>query len=195
MFEGAFSLNYANEPLPWRVNPNPTPSVPASADATDLADAFRSIVRTDPALNCQPKEGAAINPQPNCGASPTGAGFKYPPPQTGVEPTDPYTPLLRAYEGDNVQIRNLVGAHMGPHSFHIHGLDWQFEPAVDSSGFRSTQGMGISEHYEFPVPYADYKRAHPKGLEASTADYLYIPTSDVTGRPVWKLGSPARLSR
>lgn len=181
MFEGAFSLNYANEPLPWRINPNPTPSVPASPAATDLADAFRSIGRTDPALNCQPKAGAAINPQPNCGASPTGPGFKYAPPQPGADPTDPYTPLLRAYEGDNVQIRNLVGAHMGPHSFHIPGLDWQFEPAVDSSGFRSTQGMGISEHYEFLFRMPATSAPLRKGEEASKSDYLYIPTSDVTG--------------
>ena len=98
----------------------------------------------------------------------------FPPPQPGAEAHDPYTSLLRAYEGDNVQIRNLVGAHMAPHSFHIHGLGWPFEPSLDSSGFRSTQGMGISEHYEylFHLPVTD---------QADKADYLYIPTSDTIG--------------
>jgi hypothetical protein len=181
IFEGGFSLNYANEPLPWRVDPSPSPSVAAGPEATDLADAFRSITRNDPALNCQPAAGAPINPQPNCAASMGGTGFKYAPPQPGVDPTDPYTPLLGAYEGDNVQIRNLVGAHMAPHSFHIHGLNWQFEPAVDSSGFRSTQGMGISEHYEFLFHIPTTNAALLKGADVAKADYLYIPTSDVIG--------------
>ena len=98
-------------------------------------------------LNFQPQRPAHQPRQP-APAGP-GSGFKSAPPQPGVDSTDPYTPMLRAYEGDNVQIRNLVGAHMGPHAFHIHGLNWQFEPSLDSSGFRSTQGMGLSEHYEF----------------------------------------------
>lgn len=101
-------------------------------------------------------------------------GFRFPPPQVGVEGADPYTPTLRAYEGDNIQIRNLVGAHMGPHAFHLHGLNWQFEPSYTDSGFRSTQGMSLSEHYEllFKLPHT----SQPK-----LADYLYIPTSDTTG--------------
>jgi manganese oxidase len=168
MFEGAFSLNYFNEPLAYRV-------ASGTAEQTDLINVFRSMPRGDAALNCQPSGGSPINPAPNC-QPPVGplTGFKYPPPQPGTQPTDPYTPLLRAYEGDNVQIRNLVGAHMGPHSFHIHGLSWHFEPSLDSSGFRSTQGMGISEHYEmlFHLPVT----GQPK-----LADYLYIPTSDTTG--------------
>ena len=168
MFEGVYSLNYFNEPLAYRV-------ASGTPDQTDLINAFRSMTRGDQAVNCQPTGGSPINPPPNC-QPPAGpaTGFKYPPPQPGAEPTDPYTPLLRAYEGDKIQIRNLVGAHMGPHSFHIHGLNWNFEPSLDSSGFRSTQGMGISEHYEmlFHLPLT----AQPK-----QSDYLYIPTSDTVG--------------
>jgi hypothetical protein len=156
MFEGTFSLNYANEPLPYRV-------ASGNAVQTDLSNVFRSIPRGDPQLNGQPAKNTPIN---------MGSAFKYSAPPTGAGANDPYTPLLRAYEGDNVQIRNLVGAHMAPHSFHIHGLNWQFEPSLSSSGFRSTQGMGLSEHYEFlfRMPVAPYQ-----------ADYLYIPTSDTVG--------------
>jgi len=156
--EGAYSLNYSNEPLVYRIDAG-------SGKQTDLGYVFRSIPRGDPALNIQPAVITPINPSaPN--------GFKFPPPQPGAEPMDPYTPLLRAYQGDNIQVRNLVGAHMGPHAFHIHGLDWQFEPSLSASGFRSTQGMGLSEHYEllFHLP-----------VTAQRADYLYIPTSDSAG--------------
>ena len=163
-FEGTYSVNYSNEPLPYRVVPSVPPGNP---DQTDLINVFRSMKRGDNALNSQPVKGTPID-------AAQGAGFKYPPPQPGAEDTDPYTPLLRAYEGDNVQIRNLVGAHMAPHSFHIHGLNWQFEPSLDSSGFRSTQGMGISEHYEFLFHL-------PVTSQPKTADYLYMPTSDPNG--------------
>jgi hypothetical protein len=158
--EGAYSLSYANEPLSYRV-------VSGTAQQEDLASAFVSMARADADLNRQPTAGTPIDPNnPN--------GFKFAPPQLGSEDTDPYTPLLRAYEGDNVQIRSLVGAHMAPHSFHIHGLNWQFEPSVDSSGFRSTQGMGISEHYEFLFQL-------PVTAQEKRSDYLYIPTSDPNG--------------
>jgi len=159
--EGAYSLSYSNEPLVYRLAPGSTPQ------QSDLGSVFVSMTRADASLNIQPPAGSPINV-----ANPT--GFKFPPPQDGADPTDPYTPLLRAYEGDNIQIRNLVGAHMSPHAFHIHGLDWQFEPSLNSSGFRSTQGMGLSEHYEllFHLPVTS---------QPQKADYLYIPTSDSTG--------------
>ena len=35
---------------------------------------------------------------------------------------DPYTPLLRAYENDRVQIRILVGGHEEGHDFSVHGI-------------------------------------------------------------------------
>jgi hypothetical protein len=158
IFEGTYSLNYQNEPLAYRV-------ASGTADQTNLVNVFRSIPRADAQLNSQPAKGTPIN---NPG------GFSFPPPQPGADATDPYTPLLRAYEGDNVQIRNLVGAHMAPHSYHIHGLAWPFEPSVDSSGYRSTQGMGISEHYEFSLHL-------PVTKQPQQADYLYVPTSDTVG--------------
>jgi hypothetical protein len=168
---GTYSLNYRNEPLAFRVNPNIVP--PTSPQQTDLSYVFQSMTRADPTLNVQPT--GRINS--GCLGS---ACFRFPPPQLGVEAEDPYTPMLRAYEGDNVQIRTLVGAHMSPHYFTVHGVNWLFEPTVfnasdNTSGYRSTQGMGISEHYEmlFNLPRTNAAN----GL----ADYLYSSSSDKTG--------------
>jgi len=98
--------------------------------------------------------------------------FTYPAQFEGAGPTDPYTPLMRAYPGDTVEVRTLVGAHMAPHSFNMHGVKWLFEQNSPNSGFRSTQGMGISEYYHmrFDVPTTN-----------GGADYLYATTSDTKG--------------
>jgi hypothetical protein len=98
--------------------------------------------------------------------------FTYPQAFELAKPTDPYTPLMRAYPGEAIEIRTLVGAHMAPHSFNMHGVKWLFEQDNPNSGFRSTQGMGISEYYQmrFEVPTTN-----------SGADYLYASTSDTLG--------------
>ena len=179
---GTYSLNYRNEPVAFRVNPGigaPTPL------QTDLSSVFRSIPRADSTLNVQPT--GRINSgcvDPGC--------FRYALPQFGVEGEDPYTPTLRAYEGDKVQIRTLVGAHMSPHYFTVHGANWLFEPSVfnasdNTSGYRSTQGMGISEHYEmlFSLPRTNATN----GL----SDYFYSSSSDTTGLASGNWGIHARL--
>jgi cold shock CspA family protein len=167
---GTYSLNYRNEPPAFRVNQT---AAPTSPEQTDLSHVFRSISRIDPAMNVQPT--GKINP-----ACPGTACFSFSPPQFGVEQTDPYTPMLRAYEGDKVQIRTLVGAHMSPHYFTVHGINWLFEPtqfdaADNTSGYRGTQGMGISEHYEMLFSLA---RTSTKN---GVADYLYSSSSDAEG--------------
>jgi len=71
----------------------------------------------------------------------------YPPLTAGIEETDPFTPLLRGYAGDDVQLRVLIGAHINPHNFTLHGLNWLNQPSYVDSGWRNSQVMGISEHY------------------------------------------------
>ena len=165
---GVTSFNYRNEPLAFRVAP-PASGQQGNAKATDLSYVFASnITRNDPALNTQPTPGASINPQ-------AGSKFIYPqkPLTSGMQPGDPYTPLLRAFEGDRVQVRVIVGAHMLPHAFTIGGMKWLFEPSWNDSGYRSSQSMGISEHFEmsFHVP-----RASPSANPAANwTDYLYMP--------------------
>jgi manganese oxidase len=103
---------------------------------------------------------------------------------------DPITPQLRAYQGDNVQIRLLVGAHMFAHQFNLHGVTWPAEPAWKNSGYRSAQPMGLSEHFEllFQAPSSSAPgtsgtpRKCPDGKsDGNCADYLYSPSQDIYG--------------
>jgi hypothetical protein len=160
---GTLSFNYRNEPLPFRVAP---PSIFTGAtNATNLSYVFSSnIFRNIAAVNSQPAPGSTIGT----------SGFKFPARALtpGMEPGDPFTPLLRTYEGDNVQVRVIVGAHMLPHDFNIQGVKWRFEPSFPNSGFRSNQSMGISEHWEFlfQTPRAS-PSSNPK---YNWSDYLYM---------------------
>ena len=70
----------------------------------------------------------------------------------GLQGGDPFTPLLRAYEADKVQVRILVGAHEESHNFNIYGQKWLYERSDPNSGYRNSQSMGISEHFEFELP-------------------------------------------
>ncbi|RMH15853.1 MAG: hypothetical protein D6696_19650 [Acidobacteria bacterium] len=95
-----------------------------------------------------------------------------------VKPNDPFTPMTRAYPGDDVQYRTLVGAHINPHNFTIHGLNWLMEPSFVDSGWRNSEVMGISEHFAFLM------RVPPSGEDTAAAaaasghpwsDFLYKP--------------------
>ena len=108
---------------------------------------------------------------------------------------DPLTPLMRAYQGDNVQIRTLVGAHVFAHQFNFAGPTWFAEPSWKNSGYRSNQPMGLSEHFEllFKVPSSSAPlvgptanstpaRKCPDGMSnANCVDYFYSPSFDETG--------------
>lgn len=147
---GTYSVNYRSEPLPLRVAvPHRGAGSTNDPLALDLAYAFSSsVTRLDAVLNRQPAPGELLDPkQPD--------GFRFamrpllPEGPTGVHPGDPYTPLLRAYEGDQVEIRAIVGANHHPHFFDVQDAMWNFEPAWPDSGFRDSQSLGTSEHFEF----------------------------------------------
>ncbi|HEX8719809.1 MAG TPA: hypothetical protein VF736_04150, partial [Pyrinomonadaceae bacterium] len=159
---GTMSVNYRNEPLALRAR-DPQTNAQAAGEAGDLSHVYRSnVTRADARLNSQPGFYPALTP--------------------GVQPGDPFTPLLRAYEDDPVQVRILVGAHEEGHNFSVGGVKWKFEPgtpedpvadANNNTGYRNNQMMGISEHYEFVVPKL------PKNFQGDTADYLYTPGASV----------------
>jgi hypothetical protein len=158
---GTFSINYRNEPIALRIrNPNGSDAdgsngVQAAGAAGDLAHAYRSdVVRADPALNVQPSF--------------------YPPLTADVQPGDPFTPLMRAYEGDKVQIRMLTGATEEGHNFTMHGMRWLHEPDVPGSGWINGQMNGISEHFEL-----DLAKLPEFARGARRADYLYMPGASV----------------
>ena len=161
--QGTMSVNYRNEPVPLRVR-NPSTNTQASGAAGDLSKVYKSnITRADPQFNVQP-------------------GF-YPALTQGVQPGDPFTPLLRAYENDKVQIRILVGAHEETHNLTINGHKWLHEPgtpqdplAVNNSGFRNSQMAGISEHFEFLTGKESLMGGRP------FVDYLYQNSASVDGQ-------------
>jgi manganese oxidase len=148
---GTMVVNYRNEPVALRVR-DPLTNTQAAGAAGDLSNVFLSnITRADPALNVQPTFYPALTP--------------------GVQPGDPYTPLLRAYESDKVQIRVLVGATEEGHNFSVDGaVKWLFEPSDPNSGWRSNQMMGISEHFEFLLPSVSVVNSN-----APFADIIYKP--------------------
>jgi hypothetical protein len=198
---GTYSLNYRGEPIPARVW-DPAKQQPAAGAAGDLSFAYSSIVRADPKLNVQPIPKSPINT-----ADPTGFKFpaNLTPTVNGpilpqsaaassdatsaavaaiasadvgkVQPTDPFSPMLRAYAGDKVQVRTLVGAHHNPHFFSIDGVKWLYEPGSSNTGYRNHQPMGISEHFEmlFKLPASTAATANP------FADYLYNANAGVDG--------------
>jgi hypothetical protein len=102
---------------------------------------------------------------------------------------DPGTPLMRVYENDKVQVRLLVGAHTFSHFFTMGGPKWFFEPSWTNSGYRSSQGMGLSEHFEllFNVPPSSIGKSTRKCPEVNgkssgdCVDYLYFPSHDDFG--------------
>ncbi|HEY2964386.1 MAG TPA: hypothetical protein VGJ37_18345, partial [Pyrinomonadaceae bacterium] len=168
--QGTMSVNYRNEPVPLRVR-DPNTNTQAAGAPGDLSKVYKSnIARADPQFNVQP-------------------GF-YPALTKGVQPGDPFTPLLRVYENDKVQIRILVGAHEETHNMTINGHKWLHEPgtpqdplAVNNSGFRNSQMAGISEHFEMITGKESILGGMP------FVDYLYQNSASVDGQwnGVWGL--------
>lgn len=158
---GVFSMNYRSEPIPLRLNK------PTDPRAGDAAWSYASIPGRNAAFARQPDGGAKINP-----ACTDSVCFTYPrmPIGDGMKPADPYTPLLRAYPQDAVQIRLLAGGFTTMHDVITHGLPWKFEPYVANSGWRESQLTLLSEHFElhFKVPRA--------------GDYLYSTSASYEGQ-------------
>jgi manganese oxidase len=151
---GTMVVNYRNEPVALRAQ-DPSTNTQAAGDAGDLSNVYRSdVTRANPDLNQQP------NFYPNL----TG----------GLQPGDPFTPVMRAYEADKVQIRVLVGAHEESHNFNVHGNKWLYERTDPNSGYRNSQSMGISEHFEFELPSITAVKG-----DIPFADYLYQPGGSV----------------
>jgi manganese oxidase len=173
---GTATVNYRSEPLTTRVSSGTTwtgsgPCTPPTcpANSTDLSYAFASIPRATPALNSQPTAGTSIG----------SAGFEFPIPFTGAQGPDPYTPLLRAYQNDRVQLRVLVGGYLMNHNFSIHGVKWLFEPSAENSGYRDNQAMGISEHFEMQFTMPVSASNSSPGVLLPASDYLYMTGSGV----------------
>ncbi len=169
----SFSVNYRNEPLYPRINSQKAASAtdPAvAAELSDLSFAYRSIDRGPLGGLCKgTSQFCTTNAQ--CGTGGTCeliTKAPYRPLTPDVGPGDPFTPLLRAYAGDDVQIRTLTGGQINPHNFTLHGLKWLAEASFVDSGWRASQTMGISEHFEQLVRVPSWVSAQ------GSSDYLYM---------------------
>ncbi len=142
---GTYVVNFRNEPVGLRVY-DPVTQAQAAGEAGDLASAFRSIPR--------PNMSTVADP--------------YAPLTDGVGKDDPYTPMLRVYQGDKVRIRVQTGAHEEEHNFTLYGLKWRQEDFVSNSGWRNSQFMGISEYFNLEMPaIPDINNSN------NPSDYLY----------------------
>ena len=198
-----FVVNYRNEPVGLRVfDPNATgpdgkPGAQTAGLAGDLAFAFQS--RTDRAI-----------PQFNSRFGRTPRGWRNAPYcNTDDEDTDleleeddtvritgdlincdrrrgdPFTPIMRAYERDEVKVKIQVGATEEQHQTTIHGLKWLSNGSgfgrSPNSGWRNFQSHGISEQFSLQTPLNP-----DPGQRGDTVDYLYA--TDATRDGMW-LGS------
>ncbi len=79
---------------------------------------------------------------------------------------DPATPLLEAYVGDPIVVRNLVGGTNDVHTWHLDGHWFRAEPFSRTSPPVNTAHLGISERYDLAVASAGGPQRRP-------GDYLY----------------------
>jgi hypothetical protein len=79
---------------------------------------------------------------------------------------DPDTPLLRAYLGDPIMIRNLVTAVNETHTIHVTGHWFRYQRYNPEAQPRSTIHIGIAERHDLSIPMAG-------GPQHMAGDYLY----------------------
>lgn len=94
---------------------------------------------------------------------------------------DPFTPVLKAYEGERVQIRLIHGAQEVQQVFTVHGQRWRREVSNPDSPYVGAQEIGISEHFE-----VDTGRLAQVSGGAPQVDYLYhYGTTDALWNGAW----------
>ncbi len=179
---GMFVVNYRNEPVglrvfdPNRLGPDGEDGSQADGEAGDLAFALQSRDdRACPSMNVQPAAGDVAVPCLPVFNTGTLVDTEFPPPINvgGVDDGDPFTPLLRAFDGDLVKVKIQAGGHEHEHNATIHGVKWQqgnsgHGPDRLSGGWRNAQSDGISEQFNFSMPVVQNL-----GQVGNTADYAY----------------------
>jgi hypothetical protein len=167
---GILAVNYRHEPVglrvfdPAKLGPDGKSGMQADGQKGDLAFALQS--RTDRAialLNVQPTAATVIN------------GTRFPPPINagGVQPGDPFTPMIRTYAGDTVRVKIQAGGHEEEHNATIHGMKWLQAGSgfgkAPNSGWRNAQAAGISEQFTLTTPLVPMVGNTPRPL----IDYAY----------------------
>ncbi|MDH3642034.1 MAG: hypothetical protein OES38_08045 [Gammaproteobacteria bacterium] len=184
--ESIWVVNYRNEPVglrvfdPNAVGPDGQNGTQAAGQAGDLAFAFqsredRAIPELNTALGNTPYPGAPGY----CQGDPTVAGDLI---NCDRRPGDPFTPIMRAFERDQVKIKIQVGATEEQHQATVHGLKWLSNGSgfgrSGNSGWRNFQSHGISEQFSLQLPLNP-----DNGQAGNTVDYLYA--TDATRDGMW----------
>lgn len=166
---GVLVVNYRMEPVALRVfdpnklGPDGKPGMQADGLPGDLAFALQS--RTDRViadLNVMPNGNTVIN------------GTRFPPHinAAGFDPGDPFTPMMRTYQGDIVRVKIQAGGHEEEHKATIHGVKWlqggSGHGSAPNSGWRNSQASGISEQFTLRTPILPVD-----GNRGPLADYAY----------------------
>jgi hypothetical protein len=158
---GMYVVNYRNEPIahrvfdPEKLGPDGKTGMQADGLGGDLAFAFAS--RTDRAI-------------PELNADPS--AWRYGPITGGLSAGDPFTPLVRAVDGDIVKIRAQTGAHEEEHTTNFHGVKWLRETSSfgrsANSGWKASEFINLSEKFSFSMPLTrDLTQTAP------VSDHLY----------------------
>jgi hypothetical protein len=193
-----FVVNYRNEPVGLRVfDPNklgPDGTLGSQAGGLNEAGVDVPLEAGDLAFALQSRRDRAI-PQLNTSFGdtpyPSGRDVGYCQGNNGDlvncdrNPGDPFTPIMRAYENDQVKIKIQVGATEEQHQATVHGMKWLSNGSgfgrSPNSGWRNFQSHGISEQFSLQVP------VNPDpNQRGNTVDYLYA--TDATRDGMW-LGS------
>ena len=151
---GTQLLNYRNEPIPLRIGELKNDgSLHQKADESgDMANVFSSKTHKYQGVRGKEIFTEALS--------------------EGRSPGDPATPLLRAYDGDRLQIRLIQGAQEENHVFTMHGVKWLAQPGSENSGYMNGQQIGISEHFEF-----DARVDAPGDNRDASTDYFYASSA------------------
>jgi hypothetical protein len=148
-------VNYRNEPVGLRVfdpngvGPDGNNGTQTAGRAGDLAFAFQS--RSDRAIaQLNTRFGDTPYPTaPYCQGAGDGINCDR---QLG----DPFTPIMRAYERDEVKVKIQTGATEEQHQATVHGVKWLSNGsafgASPNSGWRNFQSSGISEQFSLQAP-------------------------------------------
>lgn len=139
---GMMVVNYRNEPIGARVY-DPSTKNQTIGIQGDLAFAMHNMNRAWSPLNT------------TNGFAPYPADLTF-----NMIPTDPFTPIMRAYSGDRVRVKVQGGSHEHEHNGSINAMAWLQGGSgfgrAPHSGWKNSQNTGLSEQFTFDVSITDY---------------------------------------
>jgi hypothetical protein len=195
--------NYRNEPVglrvfdPNKIGPDGKQGTQADGKAGDLAFALMTLnPQTTPRAISQLNTQVGDMPYPvfvDFDANTGEPEYKLPGELNQDEgwcdgincdrrPGDPITPIMRAYERDEVKVKVQVGATEEQHQVTVHGMKWLSNGSgfgrSPNSGWRNFQSHGISEQFSLQVPITTAPQQ-----PGDVAEYLYA--NDATRDGIW----------